>query len=363
LADRSIVERFGSEHTTDRLSTDRSTDNLAVNRASYWRTDKESDTTRLTQKTIAERLESEREEKTGLFSNVSRFFKAHFFHSGGVVGQTSDVRTVFDEAPRYHSGGIVSKIPGLKANEVPAVLLGGPKGIREEVLTAKDPRHKDNIAPQLLAQIQSGQKAGLSFLAGAAGASEPAPQKNVFDTSSTERYYVDKLVQHDKATREVSPLTRYLMGSPETVRSLIRELSKESDHQSVSALREIQSAGKRALGGPVSANTLYRVNENGPELLQVAGKQYLMTGQQGGAVKAMGSGSGGMAPQTNIKIEGAPPVEKTERRKNNTGGEDVFIKFKDRIKNEMYDEARNGEGMTSVISQRAGFSKSGGLIR
>lgn len=48
----------------------------------------------------------------------------------------------------------------------------------------------------------------------------------------------------------------------------------------------------RAIGGPVSANQLYRVNEKGPELLNVAGKQYLMMGNQSGSVDAKG-GAGG----------------------------------------------------------------------
>jgi lambda family phage tail tape measure protein len=42
--------------------------------------------------------------------------------------------------------------------------------------------------------------------------------------------------------------------------------------------------GARANGGPVSAGGLYQVNERGPELLNVAGKQYLMMGSQAGSV-------------------------------------------------------------------------------
>jgi lambda family phage tail tape measure protein len=46
------------------------------------------------------------------------------------------------------------------------------------------------------------------------------------------------------------------------------------------------SKGGRAIGGPVSANSLYRINENGgPEVLESAGKQYLLTGDKGGEVK------------------------------------------------------------------------------
>lgn len=51
--------------------------------------------------------------------------------------------------------------------------------------------------------------------------------------------------------------------------------------------------GGRAIGGPVSAGGMYRVNEKGPELLNVAGKQYLMMGNQGGTVTPTGGDGGG----------------------------------------------------------------------
>ena len=61
----------------------------------------------------------------------------------------------------------------------------------------------------------------------------------------------------------------------------------------------IAGLGSRAIGGPVSANGMYRVNEKGPELLSVAGKQYLMTGSQGGTVTpTAGGASAGPAPIT-----------------------------------------------------------------
>ncbi|MGY2257169.1 phage tail tape measure protein [Pseudomonas reactans] len=60
----------------------------------------------------------------------------------------------------------------------------------------------------------------------------------------------------------------------------------------------------RASGGPVDPNTLYEVNERGPELFSQGGRSYLMTGAQGGSVTplmtggssimaAAGSGGGG----------------------------------------------------------------------
>lgn len=45
-------------------------------------------------------------------------------------------------------------------------------------------------------------------------------------------------------------------------------------------------AGARASGGPVQAGGLYQVNERGPELLDVDGKQLLMMGSKGGRVVA-----------------------------------------------------------------------------
>jgi hypothetical protein len=94
------------------------------------------------------------------------------------------------------------------------------------------------------------------------------------------------LVKQEKQGRELSPLTQFLIGSPETVSGLIAELSKEADFEDVAALRDVKRvAGARELSGPVSANSLYRVNERKPELLEIEGKQYLMTGNKSGEVK------------------------------------------------------------------------------
>lgn len=66
---------------------------------------------------------------------------ATLFHTGGVVGEGGGVRraiapAAYALAPRYHSGGIA----GLRTGEVPAILMKG-----EEVLTADDPRHRNNL--------------------------------------------------------------------------------------------------------------------------------------------------------------------------------------------------------------------------
>ncbi len=84
-------------------------------------------------------------------------FTNELFHDGGIAGQPTTRRTtasnVFAGAVKYHSGGIA----GLQPDEVPAILMGGPKGKREEILTAKDPRHRDNLLNPANRPYQRGQ--------------------------------------------------------------------------------------------------------------------------------------------------------------------------------------------------------------
>lgn len=47
---------------------------------------------------------------------------------------------------------------------------------------------------------------------------------------------------------------------------------------------DVPTRGGRAMGGPVTAGGMYRVNERGPEMLTVAGKDFLMMGSQAGKV-------------------------------------------------------------------------------
>ena len=58
-------------------------------------------------------------------------------------------------------------------------------------------------------------------------------------------------------------------------------------------------SGFRATGGPVDPNSLYQVNELGPELYSEGGKSYLMTGANGGSVTPLTTGGGpGMSALT-----------------------------------------------------------------
>lgn len=72
-----------------------------------------------------------------------------FGSAGTSAGTSAGASTAAASTVTFHEGGIVggtAPVPGLQPNEVPAVLMGGPKGKREEVLHADDPRHSDNLS-------------------------------------------------------------------------------------------------------------------------------------------------------------------------------------------------------------------------
>ena len=94
---------------------------------------------------------------------------AGYLHVGGLVGSGAGRRSsvpsyVFENAPRYHSGGVA----GLAPDEVPTVLKRN-----EEVLTENDPRHRFNggmaggAAPNVDVSITNAIDSASVFAAGA----------------------------------------------------------------------------------------------------------------------------------------------------------------------------------------------------
>ncbi len=81
-------------------------------------------------------------------------------------------------------------------------------------------------------------------------------------------------------------------------------------NDAVGSLGSLGLSGGRAIGGPVMPKSLYEVNEKGqPELLNVAGKQYLMMGNQPGNVDAnVGQSSGPSVHQT-VNFYSTGPVD------------------------------------------------------
>ena len=62
-----------------------------------------------------------------------------------------------------------------------------------------------------------------------------------------------------------------------------------------------------AAGGPVGAGSLYEVNEQGPELLTVANRTFLMTGSEGGRISPMSANDGGGSQNTFHMNIAVPP--------------------------------------------------------
>jgi hypothetical protein len=226
------------------------------------------------------------------------------FHSGGIVGQPPATRNVsmglFASAPRYHTGGIVGKAAdkvgeALKHNEVPAILMGGPKGKREEVLRADDPRHRDNLGMSVVARILDAAK--FSMLPGVGVSTAFAGGEKSPGSHSS-----------------ASSLFQFASGAKGQMESSASVLGSLFDRFEVGQgnrpepLSGIRPRGARELGGPVSAGGMYRVNEKGPELLEVAGKQYLMMGGQGGKVEANSSQGEGRVINQTINFHSNGPV-------------------------------------------------------
>jgi lambda family phage tail tape measure protein len=70
----------------------------------------------------------------------------------------------------------------------------------------------------------------------------------------------------------------------------------------------VPTRGGRAMGGPVESGSLYEVNEKGPEVLSVGGKNYLMMGAQSGTVTP-NANTAAPAPSGNtyLTVNVAPP--------------------------------------------------------
>jgi hypothetical protein len=221
------------------------------------------------------------------------------FHSGGIAGQASVIRQaspgLFAGAPRYHTGGIVGKAAdkageALKHNEVPAILMGGPKGKREEVLRADDPRHRDNLGMSVVARILAESKSPKAPVAEAAKAAKAAGSRSAVST----------LIQSIAGSKgEGESSTNVLAG-------LLDRIGVKDGEEGV----PMRVRGARELGGPVSAGGMYRVNEKGPELLEVAGKQYLMMGSQGGKVESSGATTKGETVNINVQVTAQPGMSR-----------------------------------------------------
>ena len=103
----------------------------------------------------------------------------------------------------------------------------------------------------------------------------------------------------------------------------------------------ISFGGFRAAGGSVGAGSLYRVNELGPELLNMGGKDYLMMGGQGGYVKPLGAADTEKRGAGNITVvnQTTGRVDNVEQRQ--LTHEDVVLIIQEQTPKVMVSQSQN----------------------
>ena len=109
--------------------------------------------------------------------------------------------------------------------------------------------------------------------------------------------------------------------------------------------------GFRAAGGSVGAGSLYRVNELGPELLNVGGKDYLMMGGQGGYVKPLGAADTTPRGAGNITVvnQTTGRIDKVEQRQ--LTPEDVVLIIQEQTPKVMVSQTQNANSPFSRTMQ------------
>jgi len=137
------------------------------------------------------------------------------------------------------------------------------------------------------------------------------------------------------------------------------------------SLSGISMSGARASGGPVNQNSLYRVNENGPEMLSSGGNDYLMMGgkdgfvtplSQGGKLGVVAQGAGGaqVSLQVNVINNASQQVSATAQQ-NSSGGFDLII---EQIESKIANNVSRGTGtLSNVMSQTFGLNRAAGALR
>lgn len=114
-------------------------------------------------------------------------------------------------------------------------------------------------------------------------------------------------------------------------------------------MNAISGAPGKANGGGVLAGGLYEVNEDGPEMLAMGGKQYLMMGNQGGRVIPTGDGSamvgGSGAVTVNVINQGGGSLAVTGQRQSRGADGSMNIDVMvEALQGVMADNLANGSG-------------------
>ena len=125
----------------------------------------------------------------------------------------------------------------------------------------------------------------------------------------------------------------------------------------------------RASGGPVNAGSFYQVNENGPELLNVSGRTYLMMGGQSGSVTPMGGsaaaagGGGGTQVSVVVNNNAGRDTSATASSRTDAMGNTVIDVLVEKVEAGMMGRVSRGAGMAPLLERRYGLNPAAGAIR
>lgn len=136
-------------------------------------------------------------------------------------------------------------------------------------------------------------------------------------------------------------------------------LSYATTAVSIAKISSQKYKGGRAMGGSVAPNSMYRVNENGMEMLTVGGDSYLMTGNQNGHVTPANKIGGGEVT-VNIHNVAGHTAEVSRSQDDNGLNIDVIIKA---IEGNFINSVETGNGgFSRAIEERYGLSRSVGAV-
>ena len=121
-------------------------------------------------------------------------------------------------------------------------------------------------------------------------------------------------------------------------------------------------SGPRALGGDVSPGGMYRVNEQGPEVVSFGGSDYLMTGNAGGRVTPNSSLKGGSAPNVTVNLMTDTNQTATVQQRQTSGGFQFDIILK-KVEESIANGIRSGKSNTSrAMSDVFGLNRANGVL-
>lgn len=128
--------------------------------------------------------------------------------------------------------------------------------------------------------------------------------------------------------------------------------------------------GGKAPGGSVAAGSFYEVNERGPELLNMNGRDYLMMGGKDGFVTPMSQSStsvsapGGSDNNVTVIVQNNANNTETRQEHSSNGGNDIITVFIEEVKGTVASDIARGSGVVSqAIENTYGMNRAAGSFR